>query len=62
MKLRFLLNRRQAESLPLLPVSEPEDAATVDNPRGEHTRAEREERLERLLTPRELELVQHHRL
>ncbi|WP_155981988.1 hypothetical protein [Nocardia sp. BMG111209] len=60
MKLRFLLNRRQAESLPLLPLSE--DARRRPGQWTRQARAEREERLERLLTPTERDLVEHHDL
>ncbi|MBF6175375.1 hypothetical protein [Nocardia blacklockiae] len=65
MKLHFLLHRRQADSVPLLPVSDSEELTTATGPGGGNTRrkaAEREERLERLLTPTELDLVQQHRL
>ncbi|RDI59735.1 hypothetical protein [Nocardia pseudobrasiliensis] len=47
MNIRSLLHRRHAESVPLLPVA-------ADN--------DRDERLERLLTPGELELLERHRL
>ncbi|WP_024801848.1 hypothetical protein [Nocardia sp. BMG51109] len=65
MNLRFLLPRRHPDSVPLLPVPESEATAVAAVARGERSRrtaAEREERLERLLTPTELDLVQHHRL
>ncbi|MFJ1459504.1 hypothetical protein [Nocardia wallacei] len=65
MKLRFPLHRSQADSVPLLPVSDSEDITAGVGSSGRSSRrraAEREERLERLLTPTELDLVQHHRL
>ncbi|MBB5914250.1 hypothetical protein BJY24_003117 [Nocardia transvalensis] len=65
MNLRFLLHRRYADSVPLLPVSEYEDTPSpmrTGGKRSQRAVAEREERLERLLTPTELDLVQHHRL
>lgn len=52
MNLRSLLRRRSTEPLPQLPVIEPEEAA----------RDRIDERLERLLTPTELELVLRHRV
>ncbi|MET9287286.1 hypothetical protein AB0346_20515 [Nocardia beijingensis] len=66
MKLRSLLHRRPADPVPLLPAIEPEDGrkahgASVFPPRSVRG-AVQEERLERLLTPRELDLVLHHRL
>ncbi|WP_280262177.1 hypothetical protein [Nocardia wallacei] len=65
MKLRFLLHRRQPDSVPLLPVSESDDVAAPPGhggKRSDRKAVEREERLERLLTQKELDLVQHHRL
>ncbi|MEU2255647.1 hypothetical protein [Nocardia xishanensis] len=64
MKLSSLLHRRQADQVPLLPSSEPDDGPAE---RGALTRrAEKalaqEERLERLLTPSELEMVLQHRV
>ncbi|MCX4099000.1 hypothetical protein [Nocardia sp. alder85J] len=61
MKLRFLLNRRQAESLPLLPLSD-EAAGRRPGQWTRQARAQREERLERLLTPTERDFVEHHQL
>ncbi|WP_039802500.1 hypothetical protein [Nocardia araoensis] len=66
MKLRSLLHRRPADRVPLLPAIQPEDGrkthgASVFPPHGTRGAAQ-EERLERLLTPRELDLVLHHRL
>ncbi|RJO76662.1 hypothetical protein D5S18_10325 [Nocardia panacis] len=67
MKLRSLLHRRQSEKLPLLPeaeLSESTDAslrAVFASREKKKTRAA-EERLERLLTPTELDLVREHRL
>ncbi len=58
MNLRSLLPHRQVE-LPLLPVSEPENFYTRRVPG--RTRADLEEKLERLLTPTELDIVQHRR-
>ncbi|MBY8863686.1 hypothetical protein K7711_44975 [Nocardia sp. CA2R105] len=57
MNLRTLLHL-QAESLPLLPVSETEH---IHLPRmhGKRARADLEERLERLLTPSERDIVEH---
>ncbi|WP_067681737.1 hypothetical protein [Nocardia miyunensis] len=57
MNLRTLLHR-QADSLPLLPVSETEH---IHLPRkhGKRARADLEERLERLLTPTERDIVEH---
>lgn len=59
MNLRSLLNRRHADSLPLLPASD-----TVRPPRPLRKRGGRdlEERLERLLTPTELDIVEHRHL
>ncbi len=63
MKLRSLLPRRHTNEVPLLPSIGPDDAFALPSafvPRG--TRLKREERLERLLTPSELDLVLHHQL
>ncbi|WP_280337354.1 hypothetical protein [Nocardia wallacei] len=65
MKLRFPLHRGQADSVPLLPLSDSEEITAGAGAGGKCSRrraAEREERLERLLTPTELDLVQQHRL
>ncbi|QIS16227.1 hypothetical protein [Nocardia arthritidis] len=64
MKLRSLLHRRQSDKLPLLPATESEDGHIV---RGvfslrEQKSSAQEERLERLLTPKELDLVRENRL
>ncbi|WP_454196250.1 hypothetical protein [Nocardia sp. Marseille-Q1738] len=65
MKLRELLHRRPADQVPLLPAIEPENGLRSPDasmsPRSARAAAQ-EERLERLLTPTELELVLHHRL
>ncbi|WP_281876002.1 hypothetical protein [Nocardia sputorum] len=65
MKLRSLLHRRPADRVPLLPAIEPEDGritrGTSVFPRHARSAAQ-EERLERLLTPSELDLVLRHRL
>ncbi|MEU5759272.1 hypothetical protein [Nocardia sp. NPDC047648] len=65
MKLRSLLHRQPADQVPLLPAVEPEDGRTARAasalPRGGRAAAG-EERLERLLTPSELDLVLRHRL
>ncbi|MFE3544199.1 hypothetical protein ACFXK0_14645 [Nocardia sp. NPDC059177] len=63
MKLRSLLPRRHINDLPLLPTIAPEDSFSLPSAlvsRG--TRRKREERLERLLTPTELDLVRHNQL
>ncbi|MGN2635543.1 hypothetical protein ACTD5D_04970 [Nocardia takedensis] len=68
MKLRSLLQRRQAARMPLLPSLDPDDAGggggfapkRFASPRS--TTGAREETLERLLTPGELEIVRQHRL
>ncbi|MGY2030202.1 hypothetical protein ACW9HR_25990 [Nocardia gipuzkoensis] len=65
MKLRSLLHRRPADQVPLLPAIEPENGRRARGASAfPHTAraAAPEERLERLLTPRELDLVLHHRL
>ncbi|MBH0778205.1 hypothetical protein [Nocardia bovistercoris] len=63
MKLRSFLQRRHADQVPLLPSRDPEESADT----GKHIvrRAKsnaREEKLERLLTPDEREIVEQHRL
>lgn len=64
MKLRSFLHRRQPGKVPLLPSLGPDDglpvhgAATRRAPRA----FAQEERLERLLTPSELELVREHKV
>ncbi|MBF6163956.1 hypothetical protein IU486_04100 [Streptomyces gardneri] len=65
MKLRSLLHRRPADQVPLLPAIEPENgrrasgaSASLRSVRA----AAQEERLERLLTPSELDLVLRRRL
>ncbi|MFD3509155.1 hypothetical protein [Nocardia sp. NPDC058666] len=63
MKLRSLLPRKPINEIPLLPSIGPDEAFALPSafvPRG--TRLKREERLERLLTPGELDLVLHHQL
>ncbi|NKY52636.1 hypothetical protein [Nocardia vermiculata] len=65
MNIRTILHRRQAQSLPLLPDSEAEPLAVPFRSNGRRSRrsdAEREERLERLLTPTELDLVEHRQV
>ncbi|WP_330184507.1 hypothetical protein OHB26_13465 [Nocardia sp. NBC_01503] len=74
MKLRSLLHRKTsvsdesgsangAEQVPLLPSDETRDASPVPRrPRRSRPNGQLEERLERLLTPNELDLVQHHRI
>ncbi|MBF5001443.1 hypothetical protein IRT45_30375 [Nocardia sp. BSTN01] len=62
MNIRTILHRRQAESVPLLPDSDSGPLAAAFRNHGRRSRrnlAEREERLERLLTPSELDLVEH---
>ncbi|MFD6389221.1 hypothetical protein ACWF9G_05035 [Nocardia sp. NPDC055029] len=59
MKLRSFLPRRHTNDVPLLPTIEPDDSFAL---RAAFTRRKRDERLERLLTPSELELVLHHQL
>ncbi|MET8873020.1 hypothetical protein ACWEO2_08410 [Nocardia sp. NPDC004278] len=63
MKLRSLLHRRHADQVPLLPANEPErtTAKGIAAPRGRR-KIVQEERLERLLTPTELDLVREHRV
>ena len=58
MNLRFLLSRGQADSLPLLPASETERTLRPSRKRGGR---DLEERLERLLTATELDIVEHRR-
>lgn len=52
MNLRSLLRRQNSKGLPKLPALEPDDA--VDD--------RVDERLERLLTPTELDMVRRHRV
>ncbi|MFC4126142.1 hypothetical protein [Nocardia rhizosphaerae] len=59
MKLRSLLSRRSINDVPLLPTIEPDDGSAL---RSAFTRRKRDERLERLLTPGELDLVLHNQL
>ncbi|WP_433730602.1 hypothetical protein ACQP0C_03860 [Nocardia sp. CA-129566] len=63
MKLRSLLHRRHADQVPLLPAIEPEftNAKGFATPRSKR-KIVQEERLERLLTPTELDLVREHRV
>ncbi|MEV0295637.1 hypothetical protein [Nocardia sp. NPDC050710] len=63
MKLRSLLHRRHADRLPLLPSPDPDEFGSGGgaSPRRVRTQVQ-EERLERLLTPSELEMVEQHRL
>jgi hypothetical protein len=74
-KLRSFLHRRHADQVPLLPAIEPADAviertgspptrgpaSSTGSARTIYTIAQ-EERLERLLTPTELDLVREHRV
>ncbi|MBL1072787.1 hypothetical protein JK358_00090 [Nocardia sp. 2] len=64
MKLRSLLHRKTS-AMPLLPSDEtgngaPPPARTIRA--GRKAKGADEERLERLLTPSELDLVEHHRI
>ncbi|MEV0058796.1 hypothetical protein [Nocardia sp. NPDC050718] len=59
MKMRSFLPRRHTNDVPLLPTIEPEDGSVL---RAALTRRKRDERLERLLTPSELDLVLHNQL
>ncbi|MEV0331279.1 hypothetical protein [Nocardia sp. NPDC050717] len=59
MKLRSFLPRRNINDIPLLPTIEPDDSSAL---RAALTRRKRDERLERLLTPSELDLVLHNQL
>ncbi len=65
MNLRSLLHRRTS-TVPLLPAEESgTDAETTAEPKRsgrDKANGALEERLERLLTPTELDLVQHHRI
>ncbi|MFX0579886.1 hypothetical protein [Nocardia nepalensis] len=63
MKLRSLLHRRHEDQVPLLPAIEPEPQPARDTA-APHTKRKiaGEERLERLLTPTELDLVREHRV
>ncbi|MRH91970.1 hypothetical protein GFY24_31800 [Nocardia sp. SYP-A9097] len=75
MKLRSLLHRKTnvsdgdiaetgtAEEVPLLPSDEIRDTSQVPlRPKRSRPNGQLEERLERLLTPNELDLVEHHRI
>ncbi|MEU1985901.1 hypothetical protein [Nocardia sp. NPDC019395] len=53
MNLRSLLRRDNSEGLPKLPALDPDDATADDRV---------DERLERLLTPSELDMVREHRV
>ncbi|UGT58156.1 hypothetical protein [Nocardia asteroides] len=59
MKLRSFLPRRNINDVPLLPTIEPDDSSPL---RAALTRRKRDERLERLLTPSELDLVLHNQV
>ncbi|WP_040813820.1 hypothetical protein [Nocardia concava] len=65
MNLRSLLHRR-TKMVPLLPADESgadaESPKTPKPPGRKKANGALEERLERLLTPTELDLVQHHRI
>ncbi|MFE2956074.1 hypothetical protein [Nocardia tengchongensis] len=70
MNLRSLLHL-DTKTVPLLPAAEPEgsgigaDSADPAEPPGRSglkVDRELEERLERLLTPTEMDLIQHHRI
>ncbi|MGW4241821.1 hypothetical protein [Nocardia sp. NPDC004722] len=63
MNLRSLLHRKTT-MVPLLPAEEQRgtDAESTAPPRRKKANGALEERLERLLTPTELDLVQHHRI
>ncbi|MFD6154899.1 hypothetical protein ACFWF7_17545 [Nocardia sp. NPDC060256] len=54
MNLRSLLHRRHADQVPLLPAD--------DSDGGPPARGPAAEKLERLLTPNELDLIRHHML
>ncbi|MFI6171386.1 hypothetical protein ACIBCN_31740 [Nocardia sp. NPDC051052] len=54
MNLRSLLHRRHADHVPLLPADESDS--------GPPARGPSPEKLERLLTPNELDLIRHHML
>ncbi|MFI6871474.1 hypothetical protein [Nocardia sp. NPDC050406] len=59
MNLRSLIHRRQGhKGVPLLPPETDDKSSAI----GQRTKPPNEERLERLLTPSELNLVQQHRL
>ncbi|MEV6072822.1 hypothetical protein AB0L82_40295 [Nocardia sp. NPDC052001] len=68
MKLRSLLHRKtrvsggNAETVPLLPFDERDASQLPRRPGRSKPNGQSEERLERLLTPNELDLVQHHRI
>ncbi|WP_216914433.1 hypothetical protein OG225_31495 [Nocardia sp. NBC_01377] len=63
MKLRSFLHRRHADQVPLLPSLDVDQTISGggSTPRRAKRQA-REEGLERLLTPGELDLVQRHRV
>ncbi|WP_054812318.1 hypothetical protein [Nocardia arizonensis] len=62
MKLRSFIHRRYADRIPLLPSTDPDDPADGGRPSTRRAKTDaREERLERLLTPGELEIVEQHR-
>ncbi|AYF77257.1 hypothetical protein D7D52_29400 [Nocardia yunnanensis] len=65
MNLRSLLHRK-TKMVPLLPAEgsgiDAESAATPKQYRRKRANGALEERWERLLTPTELDLVQHHRI
>ncbi|NNH75567.1 hypothetical protein HLB23_37930 [Nocardia uniformis] len=61
MNLRSLLQRKQGnETVPLLPPPETDEIRSMNS--GKRSRPPNEERLERLLTPSELDLVQQHQI
>lgn len=60
MKLRSLLHRKQADEVPLLSPDDSQNAVRITGGRVGST--DLEERLERLLTPSEMEQILHHRV
>ncbi|MFI9506684.1 hypothetical protein [Nocardia sp. NPDC052566] len=62
MKLRSLLHRRPADQVPVLPAVEPEDGLSLRGTFALRTKPAQEERLERLLTPSELDMVRHRQV
>lgn len=61
MNLRSLLHRKESTNgLPLLPPPETDESRSLKS--AKRSRPPNEERLERLLTQSELDLVQQHRL
>ncbi|MDO3648866.1 hypothetical protein [Nocardia mangyaensis] len=62
MKLRSFLPRRHINEVPLLPTIEPDESFPRNAFAPRTTKLKRDERLERLLTPTELDLVLHHQL